>query len=159
MPVQQSVSSSSLQVSLRVRGAGYRRYSTSPGDFHPHYNRHRYRHVLVAFSPGGIIPLPFPFWLGFPEGIVVSCYHLGMVRQYLLEACASDERYLCRVRQDLEQKLTEDADFFVEKNNVKILDYWYDKACVDFSITVEQVLDPPAVCLRPDQTKRFPSVE
>lgn len=32
----------------------------------------------MAFSPGGIIPLPFPIWLGFPDGLVVNCYHLGM---------------------------------------------------------------------------------
>lgn len=64
---------------------------------------------------------------------------------------------VCRVRLDLEQKLTEDADFFVENTMC-----WYrtdDKACVDLSITVEQVLDPPALCLRPDQTKLFPGVE
>lgn len=37
----------------------------------------------MAFSPGGIIPLPFPIWLGFPDGLVVNCYHLGMVRYFL----------------------------------------------------------------------------
>jgi len=28
--------------------------------------------LRVAFSPGGMLPLPFQLWLGFPEGILVS---------------------------------------------------------------------------------------
>lgn len=78
-------------------------------DFHPQYNRHWYRHVLVAFSPGGIIPLPFPIWLGFPDGLVVNCYHLGMVRYFLLESCRPDDKYLLSVRDDFERKLTEEG--------------------------------------------------
>ena len=38
--------------------------------------RHWYRHILVAFSPGGILPLPFPVWLGFPDWILIICYHI-----------------------------------------------------------------------------------
>ena len=51
----------------------------------------------MAFSPGGIIPLPFPIWLGFPDGLVVNCYHLGMVRYFLLESCRPDDKYLLSV--------------------------------------------------------------
>lgn len=86
---------------MRFKGAGYRRYSSLAKDFNPQYNRHWYRHVLVAFSPGGIIPLPFPIWLGFPDGLVVNCYHLGMVRYFLLESCRPDDKYLLSVRDDL----------------------------------------------------------
>lgn len=52
----------------------------------------------MAFSPGGIIPLLFPIWLGFPDGLVVNCYHLGMVRYFLLESCRPDDKYLLSVR-------------------------------------------------------------
>ena len=27
---------------------------------------------------------------------------------------------------------------------------WYEEACCDFTLPLEQLLDPPAVCLRPD---------
>lgn len=66
MPVCKSVGVSSLQVSLRLRGAGYRRYSSRPENFSPYYSRHWFSHVLVAFSPSGIRPMPFEFWLGYP---------------------------------------------------------------------------------------------
>lgn len=66
MPVCKSVGVSSLQVSLRLRGAGYRRYSYRPENFSPYYSRHWFRHVLVALSPSGIRPMPFEFWLGYP---------------------------------------------------------------------------------------------
>lgn len=79
MPVLKSMGCSSLQVSLRFKEAGYRRYSslakemnnlnitdTGIGTF-----------WLVAFSPGGIIPLPFPICLGFPDGLVLACYLLA----------------------------------------------------------------------------------
>ena len=69
----------------------------------------------MAFSPGGIIPLPFPIWLGFPDGLVVNCYHLGMVRYFLLESCRPDDKYFLSVRDDFERKLTEEGDFYVEK--------------------------------------------
>lgn len=71
MPVFRNLGLTSLQLSMRVREAGFRRYSAKPEHVSPHYNRHRYRHILVAFSPGGILPLPFPVWLGFPDGILI----------------------------------------------------------------------------------------
>lgn len=69
----------------------------------------------MAFSPGGIIPLLFPIWLGFPDGLVVNCYHLGMVRYFLLESCRPDDKYLLSVRDDLERKLTEEGDFHLKR--------------------------------------------
>lgn len=56
----------------------FRRYSAKPEHVSPHYNRHRYRHILVAFSPGGILPLPFQVWLGFPDEILETCLNMGM---------------------------------------------------------------------------------
>jgi hypothetical protein len=112
----------------------------------------------VAFSPGGIIPLPFPIWLGFPDGLVVNCYHLGMVRYFILESCRPDDKYLLSVRDDLERKLTEEGDFYVERVMLRywvesLVRYvrWYEEACCDFTLPLEQLLDPPAVCLRPDR--------
>lgn len=113
----------SISFSASLGGAGYRRYSSSAKEEKPQYNRHRYRHVLVAFSPGGIIPLPFPIWLGFLDGLVVNCYHLGMVRYFLLESCRPDDKYLLSVRDDLERKLTEEGDFYVER---VMLRYWVE---------------------------------
>lgn len=68
----------SLQLSMRVREAGFRRYSAKPEHVSPHSNRNWYRHILVAFSLGGILPLPFQVWLGFPDGILKTCFHMGM---------------------------------------------------------------------------------
>ena len=70
---------------------------------------------MAAFSLGGIIPPPFPIWLGVLNGIVVTCYHLGIM-QYL-ESCHPDDKYLLYVRDDLERKLTEEGDFYMEKVN------------------------------------------
>ena len=112
----------------------------------------------MAFPPGGIIPLPFPIWLGFPDGLVVNCYHLGMVRYFLLESCRPDDKYLLSVRDDLERKLTEEGDFYVERVMLRywvesLVRYvrWCEEACGDFTLPLEQLLDPPAVCLRPDR--------
>lgn len=69
----------------------------------------------MAFSPGGIIPLLFPICLGFPDGLVVNFYHLGMLRYFLLESCRPDDKYLLSARDYLERKLTEEGDFHVEK--------------------------------------------
>lgn len=76
MPVLKSIG---CFPSFRFKEAGYRRYSslakemnnlnitdTGIGTF-----------WLVAFSPGGIIPLPFPICLGFPDGLVLACYLLA----------------------------------------------------------------------------------
>lgn len=90
MPVCKNVGVSSIQVSMRLFGAGYRRYSSRPEHINPNYNRHWFRHVLVALSPGGICPMPLEFWLGFPEGLVISPYQMGMVRQMLLDSCNPD---------------------------------------------------------------------
>lgn len=68
MAVCKTLGVTQLRVSLRLRGAGYRRYSASPSHFHPKYNRHWYRHLIVAYSPSGICPMPVEYWLSFPEG-------------------------------------------------------------------------------------------
>lgn len=150
MPVLRSVGCCSLQVSLRLRGAGYRRYSCAPKVKIPQTNRHWFRHVLVAFSPGGIIPLPFPILLGFQEGKLASCYHLGMLRYYLLEACKPDMKYLLSFKEDILRRLDDDTEFLVEDSMLKywvqsIARYvsWYESACCDSSVTIEDLLDPP----------------
>lgn len=104
------------------------------------------------------MPLPLPFRLGFPDELVITCYHLGMIRQFLLEACAPEERYLQRVVVDLSDKLSEDAGFLTEKLMLRYwvlscCEYycWYAKASVDITIPLEQFLDPPAVCFRPER--------
>lgn len=104
------------------------------------------------------MPLPFPFWLGFPEGQVITCYQLGMVRQYLLEACAPDTGFIDRLADDIQDKMSEDAGFLIEKLMLQYLvlscleySFWYSKALVYYSITIDQLLEPPAVCFRPDR--------
>nr|YP_009045808.1 orf134 [Batis maritima]AIC83411.1 orf134 [Batis maritima] len=68
MAVLNHIGCTSLQVSLRLRGAGFRRYSAKAGHFNNNHNRHWYRHLIVAYSPGGKLPLPFYIWFGFTEG-------------------------------------------------------------------------------------------
>lgn len=82
----------SLQTSLRLRGAGsgYRIYYAMPGHINPNYNRHWFCNIFFAYSPGGIRPLPFSIWLGFPEGIINKLYHFGMIRAMLVESCRPD---------------------------------------------------------------------
>lgn len=90
MPLCRTLGLNSLRVSMRLRGSGYRRYSSRPEHINPYKNRHGFRQILVAYSPGGIWPLPFDLWLGFPEGFLVCPYTIGMVRQMLLESCPPD---------------------------------------------------------------------
>lgn len=92
VPVMQSIGCDSLQISLRLRGAGYRRYSKSANSFSPHYNRHGYRHVIIAYSPAGRIPLPFKVWLGWFDHFHPTCYQMGMIRYLLLESAKPDWR-------------------------------------------------------------------
>ncbi|KAL0295309.1 UNVERIFIED_CONTAM: hypothetical protein Scaly_3106500 [Sesamum calycinum] len=75
----------------------------------PHYNRHWYYHILVAFSPGSILPLPFQVWLRFPDGRLITCYHMGMVRDMLLSSCSPDWGHAERFATDFGLKLNEDT--------------------------------------------------
>lgn len=155
MPVCKSVGVKSLRVSLRLRGAGYRRYSSQPTSFHPHYNRHWFRHVLVCFSPSGIAPYPFEFWLGFPEGFLPSPSQMGMVREMLLESCAPDWRHAERIAADIDA-LDDDTGLLIERklmvswaySMIKYLD-WYQRARFDYSVPISSLLDPPAYVFKP----------
>ena len=69
----------------------------------------------MAYSPGGIIPMPFRFWLGFPEGFLVSPYQMGMVRQMQLESCSPEWSYVSRLVDDSDRQLVEDALLLPEK--------------------------------------------
>lgn len=158
MPVLKSVGCTSLQVSLRLRGAGFRRYSASTSHFHPQYNRHWFRHVIVAFSPGGIKPLPFFIWLGFPSGLIPDCYIQGAVRWMLVESCRPDWTFVEQFVTDLQSALDEDSAFLSERWMLKnwvisCLEYvvWFSESSVDYSVPIERFLDPPAVCFRPNQ--------
>lgn len=123
-----------------------------PEHVSPHYNRHWYRHILVAFSPGGILPLPFQVWLGFPDEILITCYHIGMVPDMLLSSCSPDWGHAERFATDLDLKLNEDTGLLTEKLFLGLkpvcLAYcaWWYRARVYFSIPVESFLDPLAVC-------------
>lgn len=119
--VCKSVGVPDLRTTLRLRGAGYRRYSSRPEHINPNYNRHWFRHVLVAYSPGDITPLPFRLWLGFPSGFLVTLYQLEMVRQMLLESCSPDWDFMQRLASDLNKKLDEDAVLLTEKLELR---YW-----------------------------------
>lgn len=121
IPVCKSVGVPDLRTTLRLRGAGYRRYSSRPEHINPNYNRHWFRHVLVAYSPGGITPLPFRLWLGFPSDFLVTLYQLEMVRQMLLESCSPDWDFMQRLASDLNKKLDEDAVLLTEKLELR---YW-----------------------------------
>lgn len=56
----------SLQVSYRLRGAGYRTYSSNVPP--KGKNRRWLRHWLLAHSPTGIRPFPLVMWFTLPEG-------------------------------------------------------------------------------------------
>ena len=99
----------SLQLSMRVRETGFIKYSSIPEHVSPHYNRHWYYHILVAFSPGSILPLPFQVWLRFPDGRLITCYHMGMVRDMLLSSCSPDWGHAERFATDFGLKLNEDT--------------------------------------------------
>lgn len=164
MPVCKSVGVSSLRTSLRLRGAGYRRYSSQPHHFNPHYNRHWFRHVLVCFSPHGIVPLPFKVWLGYPEGFLPSPSQVGMIREYLLKSCAPDWSYAQKIANDLDA-LDDDTGLLVESSMMvswvkamcKYID-WYHRVSYDFDVSIDELLDPPAFVFKPQtqgQLKKF----
>ena len=158
MPVCNSLGISSLRLTLRLKGAGYRRYSSMPEHINPNFNRHWFRHVLVAYSPGGITPFPFLVWLGVSKDLLVTPYQIGMVRQMLLESCSTDWAFVQRLVDDLNQQLDEDAVFLTEKLELQYwvrscCEYvkWYARVETYFSITAEDLLDPLAVVFRPDR--------
>lgn len=157
--VCQSAGLTCVRTSLRMRGAGYRRDSSPPEHINPNYNRHRFRHILVAYSPGGIIPLPFEIWVGFSEYKDVSPYQMGMVRFMLWESCAEDWAYLEQVANSLLNQYGDDVTMLAEALMLKYwlqscLSYsqWHIRASYSYSITARDLLDPPAVVFRPDPT-------
>ena len=102
--------------------------------------------------------MPLEFWLGFPEGLVISPYQMGMVRQMLLDSCNPDWDFMQRMAEDLSHQLDDDTIFFTEHSLVyhwvhSALEYekWYISAKIDFSVTALDLLDPPAFVFRPDR--------
>lgn len=91
MPVLNMYNITCLRTSLRLRGASYRRYNATPISLNKDFHRHWFRHILIAYSPGGIRPLPFRIWLGFPEGFIPSPYLIGKVKWMLFEFLAPVE--------------------------------------------------------------------
>ena len=70
-----------------------------------------------------------------------------MVRYSLLESCRLDDKYLLSVRDDLERKLTEEGDFYLERVMLRywvesLVRYvrWYEEACCDFTLPLEQLI-------------------
>ena len=113
MPAMKQIGCDNIQTSLRLRGVGYRRSSCKPCNINPNYNRHGFRHILVALSPGSLRPMPLSVCLGFPEGFLVSCYKIGMI---LVESCKPDWGYVVeRLIEDFSRQLDDDASFLVEK--------------------------------------------
>lgn len=149
----------------RLRGAGYKTYKKSPYSINQMYNRHWFRHIIVAFSPSGILPLPLPFWLGFPEGILRTCYHMGMVRQFLYANCAPKWNSVEKISSDLQSVFdrsglgnVEEAEYLTEELTIKwwvksMIEYvsWYSRMSVDLWQPVEVLLDPPAACFTPER--------
>ncbi|KAL0284669.1 UNVERIFIED_CONTAM: hypothetical protein Sangu_2815600 [Sesamum angustifolium] len=77
------VSKSWIDVSaaMRVRETGFIKYSSIP------------EHV----------------WLRFPDGRLITCYHMGMVRDMLLSSCSPDWGHAERFATDFGLKLNEDT--------------------------------------------------
>jgi hypothetical protein len=146
-----------VRVSLRLRGAGYRRYSSKPENVSPKYSRHWFRHILVAYSQGGISPLPLPILFSIPDGFPVDCY-LGMVRFMLWESCQESLKPLEQVALSLESTYGEDICYLAEAKMLKSwlvscqgYVQWHSRAAMDYSITIDNLLDPPAAVFRPDR--------
>lgn len=146
---------SSLSLSMRLRGAGYRRYNIRP----PFLNlRHRHwcRHVISFYSPMGACPLPFLIWLGFPDNIPVNCYHLGMVRQTLIDLL--EVKDLNRLEKVL-SSLTDDERLLVELTNLgewmkSYVDYvvWVARISVSEDWCWDELLSPPLINFSPYRT-------
>lgn len=79
IPVMTKIGSRSLRLSLRLRGAGYRRYNGNENHHCIKSSRFWYRHCMIMCSPIGINRLPFEFWLFHPKPCVADCYSLGLV--------------------------------------------------------------------------------
>lgn len=118
MPLLNKMGLDNIQLSMRLRGAGYRRYSSQPASLSPRFNRHWFRHVIVSFSPCGIKPMPLQIWLGFPDFGLVNCSHMGMVRFFLIEACSPDWSAVEALADDLERASRvgeDDAVYLIER--------------------------------------------
>lgn len=70
---------------------------------------------------------------------------------------------MVRMASDLEKQLDEDTLLLTEmlkhwlSSCVSYLE-WYTRACVDFSITAFDLLDPPAVVFRPDRKDQLSKI-
>ncbi|KAK4412107.1 hypothetical protein Salat_2965000 [Sesamum alatum] len=60
-------------------------------------------------AASSILPLPFQVWLRFPDGRLITCYHMGMVRDMLLSSCSPDWGHAERFATDFGLKLNEDT--------------------------------------------------
>lgn len=150
MAVLNHIGCPNLAVSMRLRGAGYHKYSVKPAELAMNnFNRHWFRHFFVAYSPGGILPLPFEIWLGFPEGFRTTPYQIGMVRSILVRACAPEWSYVERIAKDLESRITEDCTYLTEnwmfghwvRSCVSYVK-WYWVVQADYSLPLSTLLDP-----------------
>lgn len=63
-----------------------------------------------------------------------------MVRYFLLESCRPDDKYLLSVRDDLERKLTEEGDFYVERVNSQFwIRLWRFEGCFQWVRVLERI--------------------
>lgn len=147
-----------LRVSMRLRGASYRRYSCTPRSLSPALNRHWYRHMVIYYSPRGIVRLPLPIWLGFPDFYPVHPNHIGRVYFMFIQACRPDWDSVEKTVQSLDALYgTDDIRLVVERLSISQwveactrYHSWYNNVIKnEGSVSVDELLDPPGFVFRP----------
>jgi hypothetical protein len=141
----------SLQNSYRLRGGGYRVYSTLKA---PKRSQRRWlRHWLLAHSPSGIRPVPLKIWFTLPEMGSVDYYRLGVVREFVIRRLQPrdfnlDEIESLRLAYDGDDELFESL---FQEWMKEYLEYlrWYATVYLDYNTPCEELLKPPMFCGSP----------
>ncbi len=111
---------------MRLRGAGYRQYSVKPEHAMKNLNRHWFRHFIVAYSPGGILPLPFEIWLGLDEAFLLTPYPRS--EWYAVSLFEHVFRSGAMLNGSLESRITEDCAYLTDN---WMFGHWV-RSCVSY---------------------------
>ena len=107
-------------------------------------------HTGIATSLWPSLPVvSYHSWLGFPEGILITCYHMEAEHAcvFVFSGLGSCEALCHWSRFEMRTPAC-----WQKFSRVKACycTWWY-RARVDFSIPLESFSNPPAVCFRPDR--------
>lgn len=151
----------SFNASFRLKGAGYRVLArvdrSKPSAVFGRLSRRWKRHWLSLHLPSGVRPLPLTLWLAFPEKGGLTCYQLGMVRWFLINAARPkdiDESSILMVSKFWSGHEETFERFLVSfmQSHLRYLK-WYCDMLLDYEQSLESLLKAPVSPCRIERAK------